>query len=96
MRLLHRALDLQQLYNLRLADLQGQLGLNEDEIENLSPLGFCQALAERKGYKTQRGRGAPDPHRAGLEVLKDTVDGALCLSFAPPSLPPSTTVVELG
>lgn len=34
-----------------------------------------QALAERKGYKTQRGRGAPDPHRAGLEILKDTIDG---------------------
>ena len=35
----------------------------------------------------QRGRGAPDPHRAGLEILKDTIDGALCLTFAPPPLP---------
>jgi len=70
-RLLHHALDLCKLYNLRLVDL----GLDDEEIEALSPLGFCQALAERKGYKTQRGRGAPDPHRAGLEVLKDTVDG---------------------
>lgn len=90
-RLLDRALDLCQLYNLRPVDLS----LDENEMDTLSPLGFChvwlsfsraqtdaeqvrvslQVLAERKGYKTQRGRGAADPHRAGLEVLKDTIDG---------------------
>ena len=28
--------------------------------------------------------GALDAHRAGLEILRDCVDGVVCLAFAPP------------
>jgi hypothetical protein len=37
----------------------------------LSPLGFCDALALKKGYRIARGRGGADTHRAGLEVRRD-------------------------
>ncbi|EOD19407.1 hypothetical protein EMIHUDRAFT_242840 [Emiliania huxleyi CCMP1516] len=77
-RLLWHALDLPRMYNLRPAEL-------DDDEDELSPFGFCAALAERKGYRLARGRGALDIHRAGLEVLKDCVDGAVCLAFAPPA-----------
>ena len=79
-RLLAHSLDLVHMYNLHpQAD-----AMAEEEGGHLSPLGFCLALAERKGYAIARGKGSLDPHRAGLEVLKDCVDGAVCLAFAPP------------
>ena len=79
-RLLAESLDLVRLYNLRtqVEDLA------EEEGQSLSPLSFCLALAERKGYRLARGRGALDAHRAGLEILKDCVDGVVCLAFVPP------------
>ena len=77
-RLLFSSLDLLRLYNVKPSELD-----DEDE-ESLSPLGFCLTLADKKGYQIARGRGAHDPHRAGLEILKDCVDGAVCLAFAPP------------
>ena len=77
-RLLHLGVDLMRIYNLRPQDL------DDDGDEPPSPMGFCMALAQRKGYRIARGKGALDPHRAGLEVLKDCVDGACCLAFSPP------------
>ena len=50
----------------------------------LSPLGLAAALAAKRGYRLNRGRGAPDTHRAGLELLKDVVDGVVCLAVSPP------------
>jgi len=79
-RLLGEQLDLPKLYGLQARDAEEA----DESLESLSPLGFCIALAAKKGYRLSRGRGAPDPHRAGLEVLRDAVDGALCLAFAPP------------
>ena len=84
-RLLHASQDLIAAYG-----LQHSPDLRDEPAESLSPHLFCTALAERKGYRIARGKGALDLHRAGLEVLKDCVDGALCLAFDPP--PPS----ELG
>jgi hypothetical protein len=75
-RLLVSAVDLFRMYGLRPEELT--------ENEDFSPRGFCTALAEKKGYRLSRGRGALDEHRAGLEILKDCVDGALCLAFCPP------------
>ena len=75
-----RARVAQRMYNLR-AQLDEEGDAEEDA---LSPLGFCVALAERKGFRLSRGRGAADAHRAGLEVLRDCVDGAVCLAFSPP------------
>eukprot|EP00471_Norrisiella_sphaerica_P011802 CAMPEP_0184497410 /NCGR_PEP_ID=MMETSP0113_2-20130426/36460_1 /TAXON_ID=91329 /ORGANISM="Norrisiella sphaerica, Strain BC52" /LENGTH=609 /DNA_ID=CAMNT_0026884503 /DNA_START=43 /DNA_END=1872 /DNA_ORIENTATION=- len=48
-----------------------------------TPQMICEAYAEKKGYLLGRG-GAPDTHRAGLEIVRDCVDGALLLAFAPP------------
>ena len=84
-RLLWHAIDLPRLYNLTARDL------DDEPLEELSPLGFCAALAERKGYRLARGRGALDVHRAGLEVLRDCVDGAVCLAFVDP--PPAAVPI---
>ena len=65
-------------------NLQAHIDEEDGGGEGVSPLGFCVALAERKGFRLSRGRGAADPHRAGLEVLRDCVDGAVCLAFSPP------------
>ena len=75
-RLLAETLELERLYNIREEDREG-------DDDPLSPLAMCAALAVKRGYTLRRG-GAPDVHRAGLEVLRDCVDGALCLAFAPP------------
>jgi ribosome biogenesis GTPase A len=80
-RLLHASQDLIAAYGLQHAP-----DLRDEPVETLSPHLFCTALAERKGYRIARGKGALDLHRAGLEVLKDCVDGALCLAFDPPPL----------
>eukprot|EP00466_Bigelowiella_natans_P010896 jgi/Bigna1/76341/fgenesh1_pg.40_\ len=49
-----------------------------------SPQMICEAFAEKRGYVV-RG-GTPDTHRAGLEIIRDCVDGALLLQFDPPPL----------
>lgn len=89
-RLLSHSLDLVQMYNLHLQ----AAAMADEEDGFLSPHGFCLALAERKGYAIARGKGSLDPHRAGLEVLKDCVDGAVCLAFAPPEPPDPAVDVQ--
>jgi len=79
-RLLGSSLDLRRLYGLSPRDIDEA----DEEEEHLSPLGFCTALAAKRGYRMAKGRGAPDPHRAGLEILTDAADGVLCLAFDPP------------
>ena len=48
-------------------------------VKGLSPHAFCYALATKKGYlmRGKKSLGSPDPHRAGLQVLYDTIDGAI-------------------
>jgi hypothetical protein len=89
-RLLSHSLDLVQMYNLH----PQAAAMADEEGGQLSPHGFCLALAERKGYAIARGKGALDPHRAGLEVLKDCVDGAVCLAFVPPEPPDPAVDVQ--
>lgn len=72
--------------------LQHSPELRDERPDELSPYLFCTALAERKGYRIARGRGSLDLHRAGLDVLKDCVDGALCLAFEPPPPSPAKTL----
>ena len=43
---------------------------------------LCEAYANKRGYHTKNGR--PDTYRAALEILRDTVDGVVCLYFDPP------------
>ena len=91
-RLIAHALDLRALYGLSEFDLREHW----EEPGELSPLGFCDALAIKRGFRIARGKGGADTHRAGLEVLRDCVDGLLCLSFAPPSPPTAPSpAVEL-
>lgn len=53
----------------------------EDE-EEWSPLMVAEAYAEKHSYLLARS-GAPDVHRAGLEIMRDVQDGALPLHFGP-------------
>lgn len=54
-----------------------------DSDQGWTPQAICEAFAEKKRYFLKRG-GAPDVHRAGLEIIRDAVDGALLVAFRPP------------
>lgn len=70
-------IELERLYNLKLPEWHDE-GL-------WSSLAICESFAEKKSYFTSKGHGAPDIHRAGLEIIRDCVDGAICLCFHPPN-----------
>ena len=53
-----------------------------EERAQLSPYGFCCALGAKKGYRQTRS-GAPDPHRAGLLVIRDCAQGAVAIASTP-------------
>lgn len=44
---------------------------------------IAQCLAIKKGYRSKGGR--ENAYRAGLEILKDALDGVIVLAFDPPS-----------
>ena len=75
-RVLYSQQDLARVYNVRPAELKEA---TEESGGALSPHAFCNALAAKKGYfmRGKKSLGAPDPHRAGLQVLYDTTDGAV-------------------
>jgi len=61
-----------------------RLVLDEDDYgSEWSAHAYCGALADQKGYSLARSSG-PDMHRAGLEIIRDCVDGYLILAFQPP------------
>ena len=70
-------IELERLYNIKLPDWC-------EEDEGWSALTFSEALGDRKGYTLSKGGGAIDTHRVGLEIIRDCVDGIICLSFQPP------------
>ena len=76
-RFLLERLDLCRLYNLRIDP--GDV----EDVSKISPYEFLGFLADKKGYHVTRG-GEPDMHRAGLEIIKDTVDGVVLVAFLPP------------
>jgi len=51
--------------------------------EDWSPFSICEAYAFQRGYLTAK-IGAPDTHRAGLEILRDCLDGKIVISWPPP------------
>jgi len=53
---------------------------------------ICESYAEKRGYHTQKGR--PDTHRAGLEILRDHLDGRVVLYFTPYSAKIDVRVYE--
>ena len=57
----------------------------DEEEGGLSAHGLCYALAAKKGFQQARS-GAPDPHRAGLLVVRDCAEGALLFASQPPDL----------
>jgi hypothetical protein len=59
-------------------------------------IGVVGSLADKKGYMVSGRGGGPDMHRAGLEIIRDTVDGFVLLSFAPPPLDDAGQVDELA
>ena len=75
-RFLMEHIELERLYVLTVPDWY------DDNV--WSPLAVGEALGDKRGYMTSRGGGAPDVHRAGLEIIRDCVDGVICLSFHPP------------
>ncbi|KYQ96922.1 guanine nucleotide binding protein 1 [Tieghemostelium lacteum] len=52
--------------------------------EQWSPFSICEAFAKKRGYIIAKN-GAEDTHRAGLEILKDCVDGNVVISWPPPN-----------
>jgi len=80
-RFLAERIPLEKVYNLDMPPSR-----DHGEAEEWSPYLICEALALRRGYFNSRS-GRPDVHRAGLEILKDCVDGNLVLSWPPPPLP---------
>jgi len=71
-------IDLPRLYNLK---------LNTDDYgDHWSPYAFCGSLADKRGYTLQRGGGAPDMHRAGLETINDICDGIILICFPAPQI----------
>ena len=75
-RFLMEHIELERLYVLRIPDWY--------EEAHWSALALCEALGDKRGYMVSRGGGAPDVHRAGLEIIRDCVDGIVCLCFQPP------------
>ena len=75
-RFLAEHIELERMYVLKVPDWY-----DEDEW---SALAVCEALGDKRGYMTSRGGGAPDVHRAGLEIIRDCVDGIVCLCFHSP------------
>lgn len=73
-RLLAERLPLEALYGLAL-DI-------DDYGEEWTPYALCGAFADKRCYTVEGG--GPDFHRAGLELLRDTVDGHVLLAFLPP------------
>ena len=59
------------------------LELNEEDYGPCwSPYAIAGAFADKKGYTIEGG--GPDLHRAGLEIIRDVVDGYVLLAFDPP------------
>jgi len=76
MRVLAEALSLTKSLALKMPDWY-------EEEEPWTPLAIVEAYAEKHKYHIPRS-GAPDVHRAGLEILKDAKDGAMLLAYEPP------------
>lgn len=76
-RLLAETLSLPKVLGLKMPDWY-------EEDEPWTPLAILEAYAEKHKYHIPRS-GAPDVHRAGLEILKDAKDGAMLLAYEPPS-----------
>lgn len=85
-RFLAEHLPIELLYNLKL-DV-------DDYGPDWSPYAILGSFADKNGYSADGG--GPDFHRAGLEILRDVVDGLILVSFEPPEGKPSDTIALEG
>ena len=76
-RFLAEHVPIERLYNVKLDE--------DDYGDQWTPYAVCGAIADMRGYTMARGGGAPDVHRAGLEIITDVVDGVVLLAFEPPA-----------
>ncbi|CAD7966458.1 unnamed protein product [Amoebophrya sp. A25] len=94
-RFLASQLPLDRIYSLEFPDWAreeggGQAGendINEDTSRtslSWTPALLLESYAEKKHYTLARS-GSPDIHRAGLEIIRDCVDGVVCWRIPPPS-----------
>jgi ribosome biogenesis GTPase A len=74
-RYLAERVSIEKIYGLRHPD---------PEEKHWTPYYICEAYANKRGYYLKKGR--PDVHRAGLEILKDCVDGVISISWPPPGV----------
>ena len=72
---------IEKVYGLQYPDL---------DDKQWTPFYLCEAFALKRGYFVRKGR--PDVHRAGLEILRDCVDGVIPISWPPPSIPSIPTI----
>ncbi len=73
-RLIAEWVPLETLYNLKLDE--------DDYGPEWTPYSIIGSFADQKGYTIEGG--GPDFHRAGLEIIRDTVDGYVLFAFQPP------------
>eukprot|EP00391_Amoebophrya_sp_Ameob2_P006191 CAMPEP_0178984916 /NCGR_PEP_ID=MMETSP0795-20121207/1876_1 /TAXON_ID=88552 /ORGANISM="Amoebophrya sp., Strain Ameob2" /LENGTH=757 /DNA_ID=CAMNT_0020675843 /DNA_START=235 /DNA_END=2509 /DNA_ORIENTATION=+ len=59
---------------------------SQENTLDWSPQRILEAFADKKKLILARS-GAPDIHRAGLEIIRDCVDGVLCWQIKPPPVP---------
>eukprot|EP00392_Amoebophrya_sp_AT5.2_P001736 g1738.t1 len=59
---------------------------SQENTLDWSPQRILEAFADKKNFILARS-GAPDIHRAGLEIIRDCVDGVLCWQIKPPPVP---------
>ena len=86
-RYLAERIPLEKMYKLKMPDWYDdediESSLKDPSHSRWTPQAIAEALAEQKGYMIGKG-GIPDRQRAGLEILRDTVDGIVLLAFKPP------------
>eukprot|EP01113_Clastostelium_recurvatum_P042624 TRINITY_DN6919_c0_g1_i5.p1 TRINITY_DN6919_c0_g1~~TRINITY_DN6919_c0_g1_i5.p1 ORF type:complete len:768 (-),score=205.58 TRINITY_DN6919_c0_g1_i5:23-2326(-) len=63
-------------------------GVRPEDGTQWTPFSLCEAVALKKGFLLAKS-GRPDAHRAGLQILKDCVDGNIVISWPPPETDPA-------
>lgn len=74
----------EEVYGLNPPPDDNPKGLSRDDYP-WSGWNICLAYAIKRSYYSKGGR--EDTYRAGLEILRDTLDGIVLLAFDPPSQP---------
>ena len=89
-RYLAERIPLEKMYKLKMPDWYddedeelAELARGDPTYTRWTPQAIAEAYAEQKGYMIGKG-GIPDRQRAGLEILRDTIDGIVLLAFLPP------------